>query len=200
MANILKKFITNFEDITEYHNFLVNKTKNHEYVEITNEWLIDNYYILAEHEKTIINNKRKLKRDIKTIEENYYFLKVIANKKNYDLNFKYLTEELRKYQKETNKIFTYKQLSTVIPTLIIVYMERLNDLCREEYKKIIDKEDVAKIIENNTDLSLESFISKDFDFHENVHFLFEINNQLYKVNNASKLFKDLNEYLQKKTD
>ena len=54
-------------------------------------------------------------------------------------------------------------------------MERLNDLCREEYKKIIDKEDVAKIIENNTDLSLESFISKDFDFHENVHFLFEIN-------------------------
>ncbi len=198
MANILKKFITNFEDITEYYNFLVNKTKNHEYVEITNEWLIDNYYILAEHEKTIINNKRKLKRDIKTIEENYYFLKVIANKKNYDLNFKYLTEELRKYQKETNKIFTYKQLSTVIPTLIIVYMERLNDLCREEYKKIIDKEDVAKIIENNTDLSLESFISKDFDFHENVHFLFEINNQLYKVNNASKLFKDLNEYLQKK--
>ena len=113
------------------------------------------------------------------------------------LILEYLTEELRKYQKETNKIFTYKQLSTVIPTLIIVYMERLNDLCREEYKKIIDKEDVAKIIENNTDLSLESFISKDFDFHENVHFLFEINNQLYKVNNASKLFQDLNEYLQK---
>ena len=198
MANILKNFISNFNDITEYYNFLVNKTKNHEYVEITNEWLIDNYYILAEHEKIIVNNKKKLKRDIKTIEKNYYFLKVIANKKNYDLNLKYLTEELKKYQKETNTIFTYKQLSTIIPTLIIVYMERLNDLCREEYKKLVDKENVANIIDHTDNIKLESFISKDFDFRTGMHYLFEINNQLYKVNNASNLFKDLNEYLQSK--
>ena len=198
MANILKNFISSFNDITEYYNFLVNKTKNHEYVEITNEWLIDNYYILAEHEKIIVNNKKKLKRDIKTIEENYYFLKVIANKKNYDLNLKYLTEELKKYQKETNTIFTYKQLSTIIPTLIIVYMERLNDLCREEYKKLVDKENVANIIDHTDNIKLESFISKDFDFRTGMHYLFEINNQLYKVNNASNLFKDLNEYLQSK--
>ena len=47
MANILKKFKNNFEDITEYYNYLVAKTKNHEQVDITNEWLIDNYYLLA---------------------------------------------------------------------------------------------------------------------------------------------------------
>ena len=29
MANILKKFLNDFEDITEYYNFLVEKTKNH---------------------------------------------------------------------------------------------------------------------------------------------------------------------------
>ena len=49
MANRMKKFFNNFGDITEYYNFLVNKTKNHEYVEITNEWLIDNYYLLVEY-------------------------------------------------------------------------------------------------------------------------------------------------------
>ena len=62
MANILKKFLTNFDDITEYYNFLVNKTKNHEYVEITNEWLIDNYYLVVEHKNNILNYKGKIKK------------------------------------------------------------------------------------------------------------------------------------------
>ena len=38
MANLIKKFKSNFDDITEYYNFLVSKTKKHEYVDITNEW------------------------------------------------------------------------------------------------------------------------------------------------------------------
>ena len=80
MANILKKFKNNFEDITEYYNYLVAKTKNHEQVDITNEWLIDNYYLLAEHKNNIYSQKGSLKKNLKTLEENYYFLKAIANK------------------------------------------------------------------------------------------------------------------------
>ena len=198
MANILKKFKNNFEDITEYYNYLVAKTKNHEQVDITNEWLIDNYYILAEHKNNIYSQKSGLKKNIKTLEENYYFLKAIANKKNYDINFKYLTDELKIYQKDTNRVFTYKELGMIIPTLIMIYIERLNDLCREEYKKIVDKEDVSKIIEASNDLTLDSFISEDFNPQNNTHYIFEINNQLYKVNKSSKLFKSLNEYLKEK--
>ena len=82
MANILRKFIKDFEDITDYYNFLVNKTKNHEYVEITNEWLIDNYYLLVEHKNNILNSKKEIKKNVKVMTENYYFLKSIANKKN----------------------------------------------------------------------------------------------------------------------
>ena len=67
MANILKKFFNNFENITDYYNFLVDKTKNHEYVEITNEWLIDNYYLLVEHKNEIINSKKLIKKNKKLI-------------------------------------------------------------------------------------------------------------------------------------
>ena len=102
MANILKKFKNNFEDITEYYNYLVAKTKNHEQVDITNEWLIDNYYLLAEHKNNIYSQKGSLKKNLKTLEENYYFLKAIANKKNYDINFKYLTDELKNYKKDNH--------------------------------------------------------------------------------------------------
>ena len=86
MANVIKKYLKNFDSITKYYYYLVNKTKNHEYVDITNEWLIDNYYILAEHKNNIVNQKKKLLRDIKTVNSNYYILKKIVCKKNYNLS------------------------------------------------------------------------------------------------------------------
>ena len=100
MTRLIRKFYQNFKDVTEYYNFLVKKTKNHEFVDITNEWLIDNYYLLAEHKNMIENSKKKLKRNSKIIQKNYLFLKNIVAKKNYNISFKYLVEELKKYQKE----------------------------------------------------------------------------------------------------
>ena len=144
MAKLIKNYLNNFGDITEYYNFLVNKTKNHEYVDITNEWLIDNYYILAEHKNTITNSMKQVKKNIKAINRNYPILKNIVSKKNYNINFKFLVEELKDYQKESKKIFTYQELQSIIPTLIFIYTERLNNLCREEYAKLVDKEDINR--------------------------------------------------------
>ena len=81
MAKLNKKLKSNFEYITEYYNFLVEKTKKHEYVDITNEWLIDNYYLLVEHKNNIEHNKKEIKKDIKEIEKNYFFIKNIVHRK-----------------------------------------------------------------------------------------------------------------------
>ena len=195
MANIIKKFFNDFGDITEYYNFLVNKTKNHDYVEITNEWLIDNYYLLVEHKNNILQTKKELKKYSKIIEENYYFLKSIVSEKNYNITFKYLVEELRKVQKENNKVFTYKELSTIFASIIFIYTERLNNLCREEYHKLVDKEDVSNIIKNHESFKLKTFIPDNFDIMNNTHYVFEINNQIHRIGNSSEIFKELNEYL-----
>ena len=124
MAKMIKNFLNNFGDITEYYNFLVRKTKDHEYVDITNEWLIDNYYILAEHKNSIVNNIKEIKKSIKVINSNYPILKNIVSKKNYNINFRYFVDELREYQKDTKKAFTYKELQYMVPTLIFIYTER----------------------------------------------------------------------------
>jgi len=195
MAKMIKNYLNNFGDITEYYNFLVRKTKEHEYVDITNEWLIDNYYILVEHKNTIMNSMRDIKKNIKVINSNYLILKNIVMKKNYNINFKFLVEELKNYQKETKKNFSYKELQMVIPTLIFIYTERLNNLCREEYSKLVDKEDVDKIIKKQDNLSLQSFIPENFDLKNNGHYIFEVNNQLYRLKNRNEIFKQLNEYL-----
>ena len=195
MANMIKKFFKDFEDITKYYNFLVNKTKNHEYVEITNEWLIDNYYLVVEHKNNILNIKKSISKYQKIMNDNYYFLKNIVNKKNYNINFKYLVEELKNYQKENNKVFTYKELSCVFPTLVFIYVERLNILCREEYNKLLNKEMISTIIKNNDDLTLETLIPNNFNVAENKHYIFAINNELHNISNSNEIFKNLNEYL-----
>ena len=196
MANIIKKFLKDFEEISEYYNYLVNKTKNHEYVEITNEWLIDNYYLLVEHKNNILSYKKDLKKNAKIITENYYFLKNILNKKNYNIDFQYLVKELKKYQKDNNKSFTYKELSTIISTLILIYTERLNLLCKEEEKKLQDREEISKIIKKHESLTIKSFIPNNFDLNNNYHYIFEINSQLPKVGlYSNNIFKDLNEFL-----
>ena len=196
MSNIIKNFFKDFNDITEYYNYLVNKTKNHEYVEITNEWLIDNYYLLVEHKNNILNSKKELKKNLKIISDNYYFLKNIINKQNYNITFKELVDELKKYQKDNEKIFTYRELSTMFSCLIMIYTERLNNLCREEYNKLVDKQDVDAIIKNNDILTLQSFIPENFDIKGNSHYIFQINSQLHKItSNNYEIFKELNEYL-----
>ena len=197
MANIMKKFLKNFGNITEYYNFLVNKTKNHEYVEINNEWLIDNYYLLVEHKNNILNSAKEIKKNSKSIQENYYILKDIVNDKNYNISFKYLVNELKRVQKDNNKVFSYKELSVMFYILTFVYTEKLDKLCKEEYDRLIDKEDVSKIIKNCDNLTVSTFLPENFDIQNNTHFIFEVNNQLYRIgNNSNELFKDLNEYLQ----
>ena len=194
MANILKKFFNNFENITDYYNFLVDKTKNHEYVEITNEWLIDNFYLLVEHKNSILNTKKELNKNYKLISSNYLFLKNIVIEKNYNIDFRYLVEELKSYQKETNKVLTYKELSLIFSTLIFIYTERLHELIQIEKQVLDNKDKVKSIIKNNTHVKLDDFISNDFDVRKNPNYIFEINSKIYKVSEGNaELFKDLYE-------
>ena len=62
---MINQFFENFDAITDYYNFLIAKTKNLEYVGITNEWLIDNYYLLVEHKNNIVREKKQLAKQVK---------------------------------------------------------------------------------------------------------------------------------------
>ena len=198
MAKIIRKFFKDFKEITNYYNFLVSKTKNHHYVDITNEWLIDNYYLLVEHKNNILNNKQQLSKNKKSLNENYFLIKNIITKRNYNISFKYLVEELKKLQVENNKNFTYKELSDLFTIIVFIYTEKLNSLCKEEYQKLINKEEIDKIIKNNQKFNLRTFIPYNYEINKNRNYIFEINNQIHKISNENgEIFKELNEYLEK---
>ena len=195
MINLIKKYQKNFKNITKYYNYLVEKTKQHKYVDITNEWLIDNYYILAEHNNLIKNINKKIKNNYKTIKNNYALLSNIVEKNNYNISFNILTTELKTYQKENKKVFSYKELKYLLPTLTLIYCEKINSICEDERKKITNKETIEKIINEKKEPTLNDFLIQNIDIKNNTHYIYEINNQIGHVDDSNELFKELNEYL-----
>lgn len=201
MANLVKKFLTDFEDINEYYNFLVEKTKKLEYVGITNEWLIDNFYLLVEHKTNIIHDKKQILKQIKNAESIYFCIKEIVVANNYNISFQLLTTELNKYQKETKKYLSYKEIECINEVLLFLYVERLNALCKEEYRKLLDKETVSRIIKEREDkeIELSNFIKDDFSIESHKDYVFELNYQLKELGaKSNKIFKELNELLEEK--
>ena len=94
MANLVKNFLTDFENINDYYMFLVDKTKRREYVGITNEWLIDNFYLLVEHKTNIIHDKKYIMKDLKKCSRVFYCLKDIVVRN----NFQYLQRQVQQQE------------------------------------------------------------------------------------------------------
>ena len=201
MANYLKKFINDFNDINTYYSALVDKTKNKEYVGITNEWLIDNFYIVVEHKTNFVQNKKAIKKRIKMINNIYYIIRDIVIKNNYNVSLKILADELKKYQKENNTYLSYLEIESIKDVLVFLYIDKLNQICLEESKKLTDKGKILSIINDRQDkeVELSHFIKSDFVCENNYNYLFELNFELKSLGSKSnKIFKQLNEYLESK--
>ncbi len=198
MTNLLKQFFHDFDDIHEYYNCLVEKTKKHQYVGITNEWLIDNFYLLVEHKTNIVQNKKKIKRQMKKLDTIFLCVRNIVISNHYNLNFRLLVHELKKYQKETKKYFSYLEISHIKNILLFLYTNRLQLLCKEESLKLVAKDNISQIIHDreNKSIELRHFLKDDFVIEENQDYIFELNYQLKELGaKSNKIFKELNEFL-----
>ena len=53
MNKIYSKFLDDCSNIEKYYEKLVDLTKNHHFVGSTNEWIIDNFYLVVEQRNAI---------------------------------------------------------------------------------------------------------------------------------------------------
>lgn len=200
MNNKIDIFFEDFETINEYYSLLIDKTKRKEYVGITNEWIIDNFYLVVEHKTNISHNEKKITKNLKKYEIIFNCLEDIIKQYNYNISLKILSKELNEYQRKNNITFSYVELSGIITCLVFLYTRRLALLCEEEKCYLANKERVSKIINDREDekLTLANFISNDKSILKDNNYIFEINNQLnlHSIRN-NKLFKELNDLLEK---
>lgn len=199
MEKKINTFLEEYKDITDYYNYLVELTKNFKYVGITNEWLIDNYYILAEYKNMVTTDKKYYNKILKNKDKVYDILKTIVEKDNYNINFKDMAKSINEYQKNNKYYLSYREIEVILVDLIFIYISRLHQLVEQEYQKIIIKDEVEKLIENK---DLSKFSIKDVlnnsSYKTNNTYIFEINNSLREYGSKSnKVFKEFNDLLEK---
>ncbi len=200
MHKYIKGFLLDYTDISEYYTYLVDKTKHLEYVGITNEWLIDNYYQIVEQKNNILEDKKTISKSLKDSHNIYSVITKIVEENEYNLNYRNLVKEINTYQKKQNDYFTYKEISLIPNLLLFIYISKLNEICKESYKELFAKDEVEKIIKELTDdssIDISIFLKKGIDLKKDYNYIFEVNNQLKELGvKANRFFKELNNLLE----
>lgn len=201
MNNVIHVFLKQFKNISDYYKILIKKTKQANYVGITNEWIIDNFYLLVEAKTDILNNKKYIKKNLKNTSDLYYFLKHIVITNNYNISFNDLVSYLKKYQHENKITLSYKKITMIKTLLIFIYTEKLYGLCIDLKNKMLVQDKISKTIENvdKENISLNDLLGNNFDYINNQYYIYELNQQLNKLGRKSNsIFKEINEILKSK--
>ncbi len=91
-----------FKYITKFYNKLVNLTKQHLFIGITNEWIVDNFYLLVEKNDLIKNFKKNKKQKKYLTDKLILMLVTILENRNYKIDENILIDDINNYCKENN--------------------------------------------------------------------------------------------------
>ncbi len=130
MYHFLKKSI---REITQYYFLLVEETKSQRLVGSTNEWVLDNYYMVSEQEKELKEDLRG--KGIRQIEERRMrqlveLLQRFLERCHYQIDKTLLFRYLSQVQAMQNDYLTYTEVRSLLPLLKTVLIMQLADLCK----------------------------------------------------------------------
>lgn len=205
--NRYKNFLENCKLIEKYYNYLIFLTNNHNFVGQTNEWIIDNYYIVVEIKETI---RKKLKENKKMNEivnqSNDFF--VTLNKMCYCNNFNVKYEDIIRvsnyYQDKEEKYLSYDVLEVIPIELFFIIIERLSKLCCDKKQSQESKQKVRNLVSNleekikaGDEVNLKDYLTFDKEIGEYPEVIEQLNDSLKELGNASNsLFIQLNTMLE----
>ena len=201
-----KKIMKDCKWIEDYYENLVNLTKNHSYVGSTNEWIIDNFYLVVEN-RNHIKKEFKERKDLKKIlDENIDIYKILAdifNRYHFNMSENLLIKELRDYQTKNECFFTYRTISAIPIIISMIIIEELSYLCDRKMAKQEDILSVQKLMKEidekrakNEKINLKDFITIDSTIINHPVYLYHLNASLKELGSISNdIFSELNELL-----
>ena len=136
MGKTYKTFKKSVEEITRYYMLLVEETRSERLVGSTNEWVLDNYYMISEQEKV-------LKAELKGVECSEWkvesgrivvlwkllegYLRKCHHQIDKGLFFRYLSQ----VQVSQKDYLTYPEVCALLPLVKTILIAELAELCRE---------------------------------------------------------------------
>ncbi len=207
MNKIYSKFLNDCNNIEDYYEKLVDLTKNHNFVGSTNEWIIDNFYLVVEQRNTLkrfFKNKKNVKELLAINEDMIVILRDIFVRHDYSIDKNILIKELNNYQTKNNCYFSFNTISVIPMFISVILVDELNKLCKRREEKLEDLKKVNEIVSkidkdslNNPDLDLSKYVKIDEYILEHPYYLYNLNANLKEFGEASNdIFEKLNKYLE----
>ncbi|MDD4282180.1 MAG: glucoamylase family protein [Bacilli bacterium] len=196
--NINKKF----RKITNHYKSLTKMINNHYFIGIINEWIVDNYYLLAERFDKL-NRFRKNKKLYKYTYKNvdmYTIIGDILETNHYLIDEKTIIKELDNYQKKFGYDLRYKELDIVPNIIETILIGMVSNICEKEAKKLKEQKKINKLIIklkiellNKNKISLSDYFDVDNTTEYSILYLNEHLKELGDYSNL--IFKQLDELL-----
>ena len=133
MKNTYKLFKESVKEITQYYLLLVEETKSQRLVGSTNEWVLDNYYMISEQEKVLkVDLRSREFRRVdwqrrRVVEE---LLHGYLEGCHYQVDKGQLFHYVCQYQSNHKDYLTYAEVCALLPIVKTMLIGELADLCR----------------------------------------------------------------------
>ena len=127
-------FKESIKTITDYYLLLVEETKSQRLVGSTNEWVLDNYYMISEQEKLLkvdllSKDFRKLEgRPVQHLEQ---VLHGFLSHYHYQVDKEVFFNYLKQAQEQDNYYFSYPEVCALIPLMKCIILKELANLCKD---------------------------------------------------------------------
>ncbi len=135
MKNIYNEFKNSVKEITRYYMLLVEETRNQRLVGSTNEWVLDNYYMISEQEKVMKEELRGVVRgewrvEGKRIEVLWKLLEGYLRKCHHQVDKSLFFRYLSQVQVKEKDYLSYPEVCALLPLTKAILIKELADLCR----------------------------------------------------------------------
>ena len=136
MKSTYKIFKESVKTITQYYMLLVEETKSQRLVGSTNEWVLDNYYMISEQEKVLKVELKGVEHgkgrvDARRVEVLWKLLQGYLRKCHYQIDKSLLFRYLSQVQVSQKDYLTYPEVCALLPLLKTILISELAALCTE---------------------------------------------------------------------
>ena len=134
MKSTYKTFKESLKTITDYYLLLVEETKSQRLVGSTNEWVLDNYYMISEQEKVLkidLQSKSFKKLEGERMKQLESILRDYLNRCHYLVDKGMLFSYLHQEQAQRDDYFSYPEVCALLPLMKCVLLQELAALCKQ---------------------------------------------------------------------
>ncbi len=134
MKSTYKIFKESIKTITKYYLLLVEETKSQRLVGSTNEWILDNYYMISEQEKVLkvdLQSKGFRMIDDRRIQQLGAMMHEFMTRCHYQIEQTMLFNHLLRVQEESKDYYSYPEVCALLPLMKCIILKELADLCKQ---------------------------------------------------------------------